>query len=269
MEDALPLHTQEAFLAHVSGLRRNRQLFGRVAKTDPEQLLVITKHVWPKPIPAITVTRTYFGLVPNNKSPEFRELAEAQFIISRGQCHPVELTLWGEPPKDTRLNPRSRDMIHLAFWQRYREQHSPTCLGASIYGHHLALRYDGTGSLKEVDPLANDRTPAGRFEGWPNLLQMAGSLATLKEKGAVRIRINRHYSYLLSFDPQWVTVEKFSRQQPADKLVAPSSINPEEIASRLFHPETIDDPVNTPPQLDRSWRSANILYTLGINWLRN
>lgn len=265
--DTLPPNIQEAFLAHVSGLRKNRQLFGRVAKTVPDQLLVVSRHVWPKPIPATTITRTYFGLsIMNEGHSEFRALAEAEFCILHDMCHPTKLILFGEPSKKHPYRPE--DLIHLGLWGNIHNH--DVFLGASVNRRDLVLRYGPTGSLELIEPLTDIyHTPTKFSEGRPNLLATTGGLTTLLQKGSAEVRINNRYSYLLSSDSRSVTVIKFIRRQPSDKLTTPSQVNPEYIISRLFHPETLEDPVNAPPGLDKSWRSANILRVLGIEWSRH
>lgn len=266
--ETFPLNTHEAFLAHVGNLRKNRQLFGRVAKTVPEQLLVVSKHVWPKPIPATTITRTYFGLsIMNERHSEFRSLAEAEFCILHDVCHPTHLTLYGEPPKQ--YSTRPRDIILLGLWQHHQTC-NPIFLGASVDEHHLILQYNNTGSIERIDPFGSlCEIPVKYFGGWSkNLLATTGGLPALLQEDSIAVKINNRYSYLLSSDSQLMAINQLIRQHPGDGLTTPLQVNPEYIISRLFHPETIEDPVNAPPELDKSWRSANILRVLGIEWSR-
>lgn len=259
MSAELPTDIQQAFEDHTGQLSKEGQLLGRVTRVVPEQLLLVTKYTWRK-LPAAAVTRIHFGYtLSERQSPEFRTLAEAEFMVWRGICHSQNLTLWGEPPKQHSL--KARDIIHLGLWS-HNPTHGTLSLGVFINGVNLHLQYDIPGSLKRIEPFSN-------LEGCSNLLAQAGGLSILQQEGPTHIRMDSRYSYLLSPTPQSVTVERFSRRQPDGRLVVPLSANLEEVAFRLFHPETIKNPVNAPVELDKSWHSADILRTLGVKWSRH
>lgn len=85
-------------------------------------------------------------------------------------------------------------------------------------------------------------------------------------KGSLKIS-RENGDYELEIIEDKVRIRRYWEGELTDELSIPRKIDEydrEEIILQLFQPETLKDPTNSPPELDKSWIKADILKVCGI-----
>lgn len=74
--------------------------------------------------------------------------------------------------------------------------------------------------------------------------------------------------YELTIEGENILFRRFENQNLKDELIILKKFNKSDIIQQLFAPPTLENPFNAPPELDNSWRFANLLEVAGIKWER-
>lgn len=90
-------------------------------------------------------------------------------------------------------------------------------------------------------------------------------LKILSERGHLKHLARDGSPYELTISGQNINLVTFNNE---DKILVPWQVNREEIIQKLFDPLTIEDPIDAPPELDYSWRFANLMEVVGVKWER-
>jgi len=64
-------------------------------------------------------------------------------------------------------------------------------------------------------------------------------------------------------------LRRLENQQLKDEITGPQEVDETEFIQKLFDPVTIKNPFNAAPNLDESWRFANLMEIVGVKWERH
>jgi len=248
---AVPPEVQAAFVRIYS------QDKSRV-KIEPEKLLLVHDYkdntVW-----AGCCGRQYFLWKPGiKKEYDFKVSAMALFNKSGNIFTPIEIALYGE---DFQIGVgREKEYLRITLIPE-------VCCDFILSYRHLRLFFDNEESISETG-FAIDREGTGR-EGYP-LYELDIKKAELKEllnQMSLRIKTSLS-SYHFKIKENSIRLKRVEVDTVKDDLLLPQKISRSQIIQKLFDPLTLENPVNTPPELDDSWRFANLLDVVGVKWER-
>lgn len=93
-------------------------------------------------------------------------------------------------------------------------------------------------------------------------------LEALNNKGEIEYARADGNLYRLSVNGEQITLRRSQQGKLKDEIIIPTKIKGDDIINGFINPITLEDPINADPDLDNSWRFANVWEMMSINWNR-
>ena len=71
-----------------------------------------------------------------------------------------------------------------------------------------------------------------------------------------------------SAEESFVRLQRYAEGALRDDMLIPLFVDRDELIGNLFDPAVLQDPENAPPELDDSWRFANLMDVVRVKWER-
>ncbi len=93
-------------------------------------------------------------------------------------------------------------------------------------------------------------------------------LKELIEKGHLQLRDGGKF-FKFSAEESFARLQRYAEEALRDDILIPLFVDRDEVIGTLFDLAVLRDPENAPPELDASWRFANLMEVVGIKWERS
>ena len=235
-----PKELQEKFAEWIGGSRSDCKIFD----VHPEFLLVVSGHVE-------HISREYYLSTQEG----FSYRARAGFDNKNGKWNVSHIQVYGESQAFITVVAKTEsvdlDFEYLFAWR------------INLNKGYLTPSYDNQGKLRYLDLTRvkrQGRDPEGLMNDRNhNSLKIEHGEVVTVDRGCER--------YNMMLEDGRVLLKRFEGDILTDKISLPFVVDREKIIEDLVRPGTLQDPRNADPELDRSWRLADLLETVGISWM--
>lgn len=250
---AIPEDVQDEFL---EVFEREREF----TAIHPQKLLTIASS--PQ-----GVTRSYYSWQPSLEGrTSFPLVVEANFKKDADRFEPSGILFQGEAlPSQAGKFIAGRYIAHEFSTINFRDFDSNiTSFQIAIAERLCYLKYTNKGSLIEINFWMQRQGAAFLDEHGISLQAEIGKLldqGTFEEKRGVN-------NYKFTVLEEKINLKRFEEGELKDELMLPRKIDQKAIIEELFDSPTLEDPIKAPPELDDSWRFANLMEVVGVKWER-
>lgn len=248
IKNAVPSEIQTAFMSRFEG-------DDMVIRTHPERLLTIQKIYGPG------ARRVYHSWEPPiEKQQHFQISAETVFHYINNRFSLAYVKHYGE---------RNFRQMHEFVLVGFDSFQFPNHCNIALSNRFARIEYDRRLRLPTVLFQLNRNGEDAIAHYDEKIYLSEADHKKLSTTGFIQLNNNGESDYEISVVEATVSLRRFEQGDRKDEVTIPTWQNGEKIIRELFSPLTIEDPVNAPPELDDSWRFANLLEVVGVRWERH
>lgn len=219
-----------------------------VVRVVPEKLLHIAKSHYSN-----CVTRVYhLWEPPPERKQEFPGAALVAFEKRDARFDVREVSMFGEEKRPEGVEWRTIIFNRNGVSCRFDSQDK-----------HFLLHFDKNGLIDRIQFCLRKRKDTIGIQDYVEI--QGETMKELLARSSLRMTGGQS-NYELVVEDGIIRVRRLETEGMQDEILFRRKVSSEVIVGQLIDPQTLDDPVNAPPELDDSWHFGNLMKTAGVKW---